>query len=143
MKFLLVVFFILMTRNSFCQEIKQYQWKNRLVILVGDESDSKLKKQKAFLTKSARGLNERDILIIQADEAAREELNLKPSFSGLLLMGKDGGVKLKSSFIVEPEELFALIDRMPMRRAEILRKKASFLAVPKSCFLLVLNPMSL
>ncbi|MEO0341702.1 MAG: DUF4174 domain-containing protein, partial [Bacteroidota bacterium] len=40
-----------------------------------------------------------------------------------ILIGKDGGVKLRSTSVVPLDDLFALIDGMPMRRAEIRRKK--------------------
>lgn len=40
-----------------------------------------------------------------------------------VLIGKDGGVKLRSDQVVEMKKLFALIDGMPMRRAEMRRKK--------------------
>ena len=36
----------------------------------------------------------------------------------LLLLGKDGGVKLRSS-TVSLEDIFSLIDTMPMRRSEM------------------------
>lgn len=35
------------------------------------------------------------------------------------LIGLDGGVKYRSTSAVSPEELWALIDGMPMRRAEL------------------------
>ena len=39
--------------------------------------------------------------------------------SQVLLIGKDGGVKLRSTEPVSTDELFALIDSMPMRRREM------------------------
>ncbi len=44
-------------------------------------------------------------------------------YNGLLLIGKDGGVKLKKEFIVPPDEIFTLIDGMPMRRAEMKNER--------------------
>ncbi|NJL13025.1 MAG: DUF4174 domain-containing protein [Microscillaceae bacterium] len=42
----------------------------------------------------------------------------------LLLIGKDGGEKLRSPEALPPSQLFALIDAMPMRRREIENQKA-------------------
>ena len=39
-----------------------------------------------------------------------------------VLIGKDGGVKLRQEELVRPAELFALIDSMPMRKHEMGRR---------------------
>jgi len=41
----------------------------------------------------------------------------------VLLIGKDGGVKLRSSGPVSMKDLFGLIDSMPMRQQEMDSKK--------------------
>ncbi len=41
------------------------------------------------------------------------------------LVGKDGGVKQRWSAIVEPDEVFALIDVMPMRQREVAERGTS------------------
>ncbi len=41
------------------------------------------------------------------------------SFKGIVLIGKDGSIKLKKPFLVSAKEIFDLIDSMPMRRAEM------------------------
>ena len=43
----------------------------------------------------------------------------QPGGFKLVLVGKDGGVKLEQDAVLAPEELFAVIDRMPMRRNEM------------------------
>jgi hypothetical protein len=40
----------------------------------------------------------------------------------VMLIGLDGGIKLKKSEILTKTQLFGLIDSMPMRRQEIKRK---------------------
>lgn len=37
----------------------------------------------------------------------------------IYLIGKDGGVKLKQDEVLAPNELFRVIDRMPMRQREM------------------------
>lgn len=45
--------------------------------------------------------------------------NLDGTAFRVLLIGKDGGVKLNSTDVVGPEQLFSLIDAMPMRQQEM------------------------
>jgi hypothetical protein len=40
-----------------------------------------------------------------------------------VLIGKDGGEKLRRTTPLSPEELFAIVDAMPMRRAEMRERK--------------------
>jgi hypothetical protein len=40
-------------------------------------------------------------------------------FQGVVLIGKDGGVKFKERFMVAPATIFDIVDSMPMRQAEI------------------------
>ena len=51
-----------------------------------------------------------------------ENLALSPSEFGLILIGKDGGIKLNSRK-TSLEEIFSLIDTMPMRQEEMLNDK--------------------
>jgi uncharacterized protein (DUF2336 family) len=51
--------------------------------------------------------------------ALRQYLELPPNTFAVLLVGKDGGVKLRRGEPVPPEHLFQLIDAMPMRRREM------------------------
>lgn len=54
----------------------------------------------------------------ESAEAARREYGVAGGFE-TLLVGRDGGVKLRSREPVGPEELFGRIDEMPMRQREI------------------------
>lgn len=62
------------------------------------------------------GLLERDLRIVTRSGAAAFRV---------LLVGKDGGVKLDSDAPVTPAELFTLIDAMPMRKAELRSRAAA------------------
>jgi hypothetical protein len=53
-----------------------------------------------------------------------ERLKLSGAGFTLLLIGKDGGEKLRSQNVVAPETLCRLIDSMPMRQEE-MRERAS------------------
>lgn len=61
--------------------------------------------------------DERSLTANQA-AAVRASLELEPDTFGLRLIGKDGTVKGTASEPVAMEELYALIDTMPMRRQE-------------------------
>ncbi len=52
-------------------------------------------------------------------DSLREKYGVDGQHFVVLLIGKDGGVKLQSEEPVTTTELFSLIDSMPMRRREI------------------------
>ena len=65
---------------------------------------------------------ERDIVVLsELDDRTPSPLRqgFQPGGFKLVLVGKDGGVKLEQDAVLAPEELFAVIDRMPMRRNEM------------------------
>ncbi len=49
--------------------------------------------------------------------------NLSENFEGVLLIGKDGGLKARHPLLVQPQTLFVLVDGMPMRKAEMRKGK--------------------
>ncbi len=49
----------------------------------------------------------------------RERLSTQENGYSIFLIGKDGGVKLNQDEVLEPVELFRVIDRMPMRQREM------------------------
>jgi len=53
----------------------------------------------------------------------RKRLGVVGGSFQVLLIGKDGGVKLRSSEPVSMKDLFGLIDSMPMRQQEMGSKK--------------------
>ncbi len=133
---LLVLLSMTIPQNSTAQGLDDYQWKNRIVLLVDASADTDaLQSQLAELTSDKKALKERDILIfrvtpdaVYAADGSPSKLNgkkiyddcgLDSEFTGTLLIGKDGGVKLKRPFVVSTQEIFDLIDGMPMRKREM------------------------
>lgn len=59
--------------------------------------------------------------IISNSSANHIRSRLSPSENdySIFLIGKDGGVKLRKNDVLEPAELFRVIDRMPMRKREM------------------------
>lgn len=114
--------------------LSKYEWKNRVVVLFGDPQDDRLVGQIDILTSRPDELRDRDIVIFHVDgddvrsifgDAAlvnarqlREEAAIKGDEFKAVLVGKDGGIKLVSAEVITDEQLFGLIDQMPMRRSE-------------------------
>ena len=117
--------------------LQQLRWKHRvLVISASDSDDAVLQAQLDLLATRRAEFAERDMLLVtllddsnaiagnqrltRDDVArARAELRIDEGEFAVRLIGKDGGVKLASSDVVPIEEVFGLIDGMPMRRREM------------------------
>ena len=122
------------------QYLSKHRWENRLIlILTDDENNSNFQSQLAEFRKDLTGLNERKIIIYQVmpgeyktglngdnkTKSARLYNEYKKTDAGfeVVLLGLDGGVKLQQNELLSLEELYAVIDVMPMRRREIERKR--------------------
>jgi hypothetical protein len=91
-------------------ELGGHRWKHRVLVIDTPATTAPAyQAQAAALLPAWAGLLERDLHLITRDAA--------PAFR-VRLIGKDGGVKLDRDTPVAVAELFALIDAMPMRRAE-------------------------
>ena len=101
----------------------------RRILLFADKiNDTALIQQKQLLDSDKAGCLERDMRIeIYIMGGTGKNLLKKynitqPQFT-FLLIGKDGGIRLRSSKVIPKEQLFALIDAMPMRQDEIKRQR--------------------
>lgn len=128
------VFALAATQGSAMDSLSSFGWEKRVVLVFGDAADRKLGQQIEKLVSRTDELRERDMVVIRVvgDDAQavygqsppldadrlREEANIAAAGFQIVLVGKDGGVKLRSGEIVQDVALFDLIDRMPMRRAE-------------------------
>lgn len=118
-----------------------YQWKKRpIVVFSPSESDARLVRQKSIINGARTGFLDRDVVVIYViGGVASHDLGQGPGMSGaalrsrfrasegafrVLLIGKDGGIKLDGPSPITSADLFGEIDRMPMRRDEI-RKRAT------------------
>ena len=131
---LILIPFILMPLLSHSQALETYRWKNRILLLCEKQEElSRSRKQIGMFSKVKKEMEERQLLLLIYDGRNLRDENtevlastrvglLKEDFEGVLLIGKDGGVKFESDFFVTPEAILGLIDSMPMRRAEMRRK---------------------
>ncbi len=106
-----------------------YRWKSRVIVaLTPSATDPNLDRQRRLYHDMGDGARERDLVWLEAvgstpaAEALRRRFDVGAGFTALLI-GKDGGEKLRSDIPVGPADLFPLIDAMPMRQQE-MRKEA-------------------
>jgi hypothetical protein len=103
----------------------------RIIMLFAPaRDDARLRQQQAMLRDARAALSERDVHVIEVigdtvagahDYAAalRQRYSVPSRAFGILLIGRDGGVKLRAEDIVAVERLNRTIDAMPMRRREM------------------------
>lgn len=113
-----------------------YRWQNQLLLVFAPDADSALyRRQQEMLLVAECGLNERDMVIIfvirdavstkgrpAAPVAAvdlRDAYGVLPHEFRVVLIGKDGGVKLRQEEPISAADLFALMNSMPMRKQEM------------------------
>ena len=116
--FLLGVMLPMLSVKSDAQELAQYQWQHRVILLCGDHNSDTYQNQLNILSDQeleAELADRKLILIKDSEEHCGDDFKI-------MLYGLDGGVKLSSSTAVKAIEIFELIDSMPMRRAEIMRR---------------------
>ena len=119
-----------------------YRWENRLILIVSEnpEGDEILEQLKLFQNQRD-ALLDRKLLILKIDPKGSmlynpslhpvqytnnknlyEEFGLDSKPFQILLIGLDGGIKMKRTRITDPSVFFAEIDTMPMRRNELRGK---------------------
>jgi hypothetical protein len=137
---LLFSLFLMMEFQLNAQHFSQHQWQDRVILIhTADVDEDRWKNQLAILAADPAGLAERKLVVyqirkgysrkgtkLQGDWTKMESPAYPPGITTqgfeIVLIGLDGGVKLRQSELLSLAELYALIDGMPMRRAEIRRQ---------------------
>lgn len=119
------------------QFMERYLWEDRVLVLFSPSlEEPAYREQIQDLENAAEALAERDVLIIHiiresqvkvdgeskpqlGTPAFYEHFNVSPPNFAVLLIGKDGGVKLRQNKPLTIEKLTATIDAMPMRQQEM------------------------
>jgi len=104
--------------------LDQYLWNARpLVIFAPSEDDPRLTQQLKWLEDEKAEIEEREVVVI-VDVAGEQSTPLRDKYHPrdfqIILVGKDGQVKLRKPFPWNVRELSRQIDKMPMRRQEML-----------------------
>ena len=101
-----------------------YPGKRKVFIFYTDQGIEQKVMQLSVLQAQQQGLKDRDIIIESyavnksADEVKHWKVDASKHFT-FILIGKDGGEKLRTDSVVSTEQLFATIDAMPMRKSEM------------------------
>ena len=140
-KFLLIVLLLITPLAMSSQSLSEYQWKNRIVVIFTEAKDSKEFKEQLEqfegFQNNPKGFKERKLVLIHAlpekhrtvipnesewqDSKLYQKMKKSKEAFEVILIGLDGGVKLRQQEVLETKKLFDLIDSMPMRQAEIRR----------------------
>ena len=105
-----------------------YRWKARVLVAVAPAADNPqlLEQRRLFKTMGQAG-QDRDLALLEGvgDEsrarALRQALGLDDAGFYAVLIGKDGGAKLTSRHPLAADQLFPVIDAMPIRQGEMKR----------------------
>ena len=103
--------------------LESYQWVARPVVIFADSPlDPRFVEQMGDFERRAADLSERDVVVLtDTDPGANGPLRrkLRPRGFQMILIGKDGGIKLRTPHPLEADALNRLIDRMPIRKREM------------------------
>lgn len=125
------------TPDSIKFSLDDYRWQNRVIILLSDHRrDPEYRRQLQQLDNNTNGLSERDLRILSVFDEGISTLDGREITAGsaqkiqdrygdernsfmFLLIGKDGGVKIRADHAVSANHIFERIDSMPMRQREM------------------------
>lgn len=130
--------FLIMIFSKFsvlhAQNLSQHLWKNRVILIISEDNVAFERQILAFKT-NEKGMNERSLIVyhlkpeeyqhVMPKSDVQKSTNLFKKYKQVnapfevILIGLDGGIKLRQKDFLFCEKLFATIDSMPMRSAEI------------------------
>ncbi|MEM1118898.1 MAG: DUF4174 domain-containing protein [Bacteroidota bacterium] len=134
--------------NLQAQNLQQHRWKNRLLLIKTEsETSAKFQDQLANIKNENQSLAERKLVVYQftgdnfeltdfREPASNKEgkmsttlvkkLFRKEATFEVVLIGLDGGIKLRQTEVLPMKDLYAIIDGMPMRRQELSRRSSGY-----------------
>ncbi len=122
------------------QNLKEHQWKNRLVLIITSDSESETyTSQIEAFNINGQEFDERKLIIYKvspnkykvensddnswvSDSKLYTLYNSNDKDFKIILIGLDGHIKIEQSELLTTKDLFATIDSMPMRRSELRNK---------------------
>ena len=135
-----VAFSLFGNKDAHSMDLTQFQWKNRLLFLFAPQrSDRFFSNLLNDISVNRYEVEDRDLVVfeilesepssingssldVQSAAAARNKFDTPAGRFTVILVGKDGGVKLRRHTEVKLSDIFALIDSMPMRQQEMRQK---------------------
>jgi hypothetical protein len=112
------------------QTFEELRWKQRVLLLFPGEAREPWQAQLQSLERARPALAERDVLVLIVGEKvgkdarvpdareARARWKVASGEGAAVLIGKDGGEKWRSPLPAPLEDLYPVIDAMPMRKQE-------------------------
>ena len=129
---------LLMATSTDAQSLTKHTWKDRVLLVFSpSQQTAAYREQMEQFQSDPAGMRERDLEVYQIfpeglitsgadildhnDLAAqyRAQYGIAPDEFRVLLLGKDGGEKLRESTVLRLDRLYGTIDAMPMRRREM------------------------
>jgi hypothetical protein len=133
-------FFLLLLGTTYAQNsdiLDKYHWSKRvLLVYTADNESPAYEQQIQEVEYQQAGVEDRDLVIFtvlpqrvinlegktlppQSAEHLRQQYDVPSEQFAVILIGKDGGVKLKEKKFLSTDKLFSTIDQMPMRQREM------------------------
>lgn len=137
---IVVAWSILSGFEGWSMDLNQYKWKHRLLLIFApDDGHSLLRNLESDIAAQPDEVSERDLIVFKIFENGpslmaaaplnpQTAANLRNKFAAPLeqftciLVGKDGGVKLRQNDQIRLQDIFERIDAMPMRQEEMRQK---------------------
>jgi hypothetical protein len=146
----LPIMMTLLCHTALPEPLDVYRYENRLIVVSLPQATA-VEKVNAILASNREKIEERHLKIIDVSEGEQKvstAVRLNPSqteavrkqlcigagdtLPTFVLIGKDGGEAARCSGTLDLEKWFALIDEMPMRRAEMLEQKTQLAEPPQN-----------
>jgi hypothetical protein len=136
-----IIFSILSAQSVTNFSLGKYQWQNRLILIFApSKTDSTYQAAQWQIKDLSKEFIDRDIVIFHLIEngtslvgdslidqlisiSLREDYHIEPSEFKVILIGKDGGEKLRQKDGIDFKVIFNRIDAMPMRRSEMQKRE--------------------
>jgi hypothetical protein len=108
-------------------ELESFLWSARIIVVFADApADPRFQQQIDLLMEDEQRLVDRDVLVLtDTDPDARLPIRLKlrPRGFQMVLVDKDGVVKLRKPFPWSVREITRSIDKTPMRQREVEERR--------------------
>ncbi len=117
------------------QNLSELKRNKRVLLVMDTENDAAFRsEQLQIFDNYSEEMKERDLVTYCYTGDSMLDRNENPvamdvtevpekDFQGVILIGKDGGVKSMDKFVVDPKTIFDRIDAMPMRQSEMRASK--------------------
>lgn len=114
--------------------LRDHRWEHRVLVVfapTGNAARGPYRAQVGEFARHADALAERDVVVLDFPPGAdpgraatlRRQLGVAGGAFGVVLVGKDGEVKLRRRALLSAERVLATVDGMPMGAAEARRRR--------------------